>query len=405
MIRTEFHPILLGHISELGDHSYLKQNVYNRHFYPLTMLALSNLKYETFLENDLSAFSKKYVILPFDPLSHQVNDASRYLDYARNGGSLIVIDSDKDNVQGIFAKLLSIRLGNTTHFDGIASAPSHNSSKIIENRHSIPVSGVARDIILPHSDNDMTVKSYYVSNNNDSKNRMVAPFAIEKNYGLGKVIFVNAIGYFDTILTNAISPKNDIGKEKNQFFMSLANVSNLIDLSGLQSNDYVKINSLPITSLPPTRIIGDLEIASGEIGKINGSSILLPDSSSVNKRHSYDLSLKEISIPTLNKISVLNNKESNTITDLTSTNKGDLNSSRIKNDINNARNFKYNLQNVLIKNLMLYGGPFEVTIYSTNSSLPIHLPTSSSYNDYIGVSIPAGFDISFEASKYQFIVR
>ena len=221
------------------------------------------------------------------------------MDYARNGGSLIVIDSDKDNVQGIFAKLLSIRLGNTTHFDGIASAPSHNSSKIIENRYSIPVSGVARDIILPHSDNDMTVKSYHVSNNNDSKNRMVAPFAIEKNYGLGKVIFVNAIGYFDTILTNAISPKNDIGKEKNQFFMSLANVSNLIDLSGLQDNDYVKINSLPITSLPPTRVIGDLEIASGETGKINGSSILLPDSSSVNKRHSYDLSLKEIGYPNI----------------------------------------------------------------------------------------------------------
>ena len=141
--RTVFHPILLGHILSLRDHSYLKQNLYNRHFYPLTMLALSNLKYETFLENDLSAFSKKYVILPFDPLSHQVNDASRYLDYARNGGSLIVIDSDKDNIQGIFAKLLSIRLGNTTHFDGIASAPSHNSSKIIENRYSIPVSGVA----------------------------------------------------------------------------------------------------------------------------------------------------------------------------------------------------------------------------------------------------------------------
>ena len=53
--------------------------------------------------------------------------------------------------------------------------------------------------------------------------------------------------------------------------MSLGNVSNLIDLSGLQNNDYVKINSLSITSLPPTRIIGDLEIASSEIGKINGS--------------------------------------------------------------------------------------------------------------------------------------
>ena len=64
-----------------------------------------------------------------------------------------------------------------------------------------------------------------MSNNNDSKNRIVAPFTIEKNYGKGKIIFVNAIGYFDAIFKNSISPNNDIGKEKNQFFMSLANVS------------------------------------------------------------------------------------------------------------------------------------------------------------------------------------
>ena len=69
---------------------------------------------------------------------------SRYLDYTRSGGNLIVINSDNDNVQGIFAKLLSIRPGNPTNFDGIISAPSHNSSKIIEKRHSITVSGVAK---------------------------------------------------------------------------------------------------------------------------------------------------------------------------------------------------------------------------------------------------------------------
>ena len=53
-----------------------------------------------------------------------------------------------------------------------------------------------------------------MSNNNDSKNRIVAPFTIEKNYGKGKIIFVNAIGYFDAIFKNSISPNNDIGKEK-----------------------------------------------------------------------------------------------------------------------------------------------------------------------------------------------
>ena len=72
------------------------------------MLALSNANYDSFVEGDLSAFSKKYVVLPFDPpIKNPTNGASEnpydsdykyddnlmkyYLEYVRNGGNLIVL--------------------------------------------------------------------------------------------------------------------------------------------------------------------------------------------------------------------------------------------------------------------------------------------------------------------------
>jgi hypothetical protein len=92
--------------------SYIKEKKYERHYYPLSMLALSNANYDSFIEGDLSAFSKKYVILPFDPpINGSVNDTllqppydtsykyddnlvKYYLEYVRNGGNLIVLDSE-----------------------------------------------------------------------------------------------------------------------------------------------------------------------------------------------------------------------------------------------------------------------------------------------------------------------
>ena len=129
-----FQPVVVGHISSpeiILDSANYKQEVYN-HYYPVSLLALSDTKYETFAYGDYSALSKKYVILPFDPLSvspspslssssssspqiyshpyseDQNGPISKYLEYANSGGNLVIIHSDK-NFDGIFSKLLSIK--------------------------------------------------------------------------------------------------------------------------------------------------------------------------------------------------------------------------------------------------------------------------------------------------------
>ena len=49
------------------NESQEKDEIYFQHYYPLNMLALTGIGYNTFIEGDLSAFSKKYVILTYDP--------------------------------------------------------------------------------------------------------------------------------------------------------------------------------------------------------------------------------------------------------------------------------------------------------------------------------------------------
>ena len=65
----------------------------------------------------------------------------------------------------------------------------------------------------------------------------------------------------------------------------------------------------------------------------------------------------------------------------------------VKKTANDSNHNNYNFKKVIIKDLKLYGGPYEVIINVTNSSRPLYLPTSSSYNDYIAMSIPKGFDM------------
>ena len=109
------------------------------------MLALSNASYDTFVEGDLSAFSKKYVVLPFDPpITGPINDTSLehpyntnykydnslvkyYLEYVKSGGNLLVINPDYDyntnnisspvNSDGIFAQQLSNKAGNVAKYN------------------------------------------------------------------------------------------------------------------------------------------------------------------------------------------------------------------------------------------------------------------------------------------------
>ena len=52
----------------------------------------------------------------------------KYLDFVRKGGNLIVINSD-NKFDGIFSKLLSIKLGNLTKFNSIETYHSGESAE------------------------------------------------------------------------------------------------------------------------------------------------------------------------------------------------------------------------------------------------------------------------------------
>jgi hypothetical protein len=177
-------------------------------YYPLNALALSRISYGTFLKDDFSALSKKNVVLTFDP---SWNDVSTYLRFVKTGATFVVINTD-NNFEGGFSRLLSIIPGRMTEFDGI--------TQFGDRQHTIKIPGLVKNIELKSS--DVTIKSYYMNNNN----QLVAPFAIEKKYDAGRIVFVNAFGYFDAI-----------SRSPDRYFLTLGNISHLMDL---QASKYTK---------------------------------------------------------------------------------------------------------------------------------------------------------------------
>ena len=180
------------------------------------MLALSNSSYDTFVDGDLSAFSKKYVVLPFDPhITGPINDTSLehpyntnykydnslvkyYLEYVKSGGNLIIMDSEYnydslDSRRGLFSKLLSINPDDFTS-------------------------------------------------------------SIEKKYGNGKVIFVNTAEYFDNISKESPQGHNN-NKNNSLDFMTLRNISGVSHAynrcnrgSQIQFEKYISYAKLSIKS-------------------------------------------------------------------------------------------------------------------------------------------------------------
>ena len=185
---AEFQPVVIGHISSpeiILDSANYQQEVYH-HYYPVSLLALSDMKYETFAYGDYSALSKKYVILPFDPLpfsstlsssssssnpfysndysEDQNHTINRYLEYANSGGNLVIIHSDK-NFDGMFSKLLSIKPSDIVEFDNIVNRSPYDDNIIngskpkqgTTNRYApINISGFARDINFVNSSQGST---------------------------------------------------------------------------------------------------------------------------------------------------------------------------------------------------------------------------------------------------------
>jgi hypothetical protein len=373
--RSEFQPIRVGQIDT--EHPYPRyQKIYYEHYYPLSLLALSKIKYDAHAEGDLSAFSKKYVVLPFDKSSYKENEASTYMEYVSNGGNLIVINSD-NKFDGVFSKLFSLEPANLTKFSGIES---NNLAKTNE-KNSQRIYGIARSLLINPNGN-LTVKSYYVNRDDGHKSQNVAPFAIEKVYGKGKIILVNADGYFDSIFGKTYTKGNNTLNIKTPYFGTLSNIAPLIGIS--DANLVSENNTMSISSDSMARIIGDIRISSEQKIIINSSNVLLPDSnSSPKKPSSYNISADDVYVSASESQQILFTNH-NLFNNVTSN----------APSINNSYYFK----KVLIKNIDLSGGPFEVIINVTNSTRPLYLPTSLSYNDNIAMSIPKGFDMTVKFS-------
>ena len=379
---AEFQPITIGRISEVVDESYQKEKIFVGRYYPLSALALSNIKYDTFIDGDFSALSKKYVILTFDPSPAHRYDVNKYLEFVRSGGNLIVINTDNKNYDGMFSKLLSLKPGTLTEFNSIISDLHEESESKVPGKYSLntEISGVTRYIGYKKSP-DVTVKSFYVdkSDNNNNNQTVAVPFAIEKNYGNGKIIFANAGGYFETIFDKSSTNSN------HQDFLTLSNIPNLMGLN-VQDREHIKNSPVAEALASVPQIIGDLKISvpKDTTTVINSSSLLFND----ELFNTYNLSAKDIFISSPKIISISSDKESNTNT----ANELIDDSLKPQTEKRGSNNFK----NVVIKDLKLYG-EYEVIINSTGR--PLRLPTASSQYDYIGINIRSGFDVTIKLSN------
>ena len=192
-----------------------------------------------FRDDDYSIFSKKIIVIPFDPRDWSDTMFNEYLNYTRFGGTLIIINTDED-FKGRFSELFSIMsTGN--------DSKTFNTVKQNDDHVFLNISGKVKNSKVEQESNASVIASY---RNND--NAVIAPFALEKSLSSGKIVLINGKAYFDAIYHN---PKI--------YFPSLKTFSNLFQTS---TDRYPVHNN----SEPNNRFIGDVKM-SGKI-TINSSS-------------------------------------------------------------------------------------------------------------------------------------
>jgi hypothetical protein len=399
----QFEPLKIGYLSESTLDSFQKSNMrdtYYHHYYPLSALALSKLPYDTFIDGDFSVLSKRNVILTSDPRleiegkeakaveesgaqdKHVISGEQfkKYLDYVKSGGTIIVMfpdsssykstnDSNKSEL-GAFSNLLSLRYGDKVKFNGIVSSseqiPVNKSSP--EHHYFINDSGIATNIEFGNS-SDIDVRSNYVDVDKDNKSnyKIVAPFAIEKKYGQGKLVLVNIAGYFDSLY-----------KSNKQAFATIYDIPKLIEL---ESDAHYVTPPKGSKIFANARIIGDMRISNYTYVTIKSNALLF--NSIVGRSLPYNLTIDNISASPLMRI-YSNNSNDN----------GSLQQQYINE--NSSKNLNNVFSNITIKDLKLYG-PYDVIINSTNSFF--HMSPASSYYDYIAAAIPKGFDMLLNLSE------
>jgi hypothetical protein len=363
---------------------YYKNSIYDNnynYYYTLNIFALSKRAYDTFADDDFSSFSKRNIILTFDPSDEY--KIGRYLEFVKNGGTL-VITSTGNNPDGGFSRLLGIReTGNAIKFDKIVTSPLLQNH---EEESRLKISGITKDIRFQASPS-VKVLSSYVSNNDQTR----TPFAIEKDYEVGdrkgRIIFVNAAGYFEAI-----------SKSPSQYFASLAAIPHLI---GLNAEKNTSGNFSPLDSVTTARYIGNLTISGQTV--INSSSFSFFDPSTVGF---YDFltqgaSVSSMQQPQKNKIDSDNDTNDNN-------NGTGLNDNKKQQQQQRQQHLRYInrdlSEDIQIKDFKV-SGPYKVII---NSSGRVYLPSWSSYYDYISISVPTGFDMALQllqGSTAEFTAR
>jgi PKD repeat protein len=407
---AEFKPIEIGQIQL---QPYEKDRARFEHDYPLNMLALSKLNYETFIEGDPSVFSKEIIVLDMssfnqlysrtmnntasklptiyeDGITYPKNKTINYyydnntenklLEFVKKGGTLVITnvfspDSEYFPNQTIFqntelGELFPFQVGDEIEFDRIGQnivrdLPNKTNKLEAPQQHYLNISGEAQEIKIKNATSafsDFRVTSSYMHGNNE-----VAPFALEKKYGAGKIIVINSGGYFRAIDS---SPR--------QYFQTLAEITGLIDLeSVLKNNDKMLAGkALTPNAKPIARVVGVLNISGPS--QINSSSMSI----FANKIPAGAYSLENDKFRA--RSTMLNPSDN--------VSKG-TNSSDIPDTKLILQNGSYMIPNAIIRNLSLVG-EYEVTITSNNSLV---LPsTLGSYGDYIAASIPPGSNMNIK---------
>jgi hypothetical protein len=239
---AEFKPIKIWTLPSPGQDLYYNKTKYYNHYYPLSLLALSNNSYELFRDDDLSVFAKQAILVP-DSIKFDDDTINRYLEYVSRGGTLIIINSD-NNFNGTFSRLFSIQ-SNDTSARPFSSIGAENQGS-----GSITLPGLVKRLDIKTSPDVKAISSY-----RNNINEAIAPFLIEKALSNGgKLLLINAQGYFNTISN---SPR--------QYFHTLSNISNLL---GLDSSSVMISKN---TAIPMKGFIGKAEVSGGVT--LNSSSI------------------------------------------------------------------------------------------------------------------------------------
>jgi len=211
-------------------------------------------------------------------------------------------------------------------------------------------------------------------------NNEVAPFALEKKYGAGKIILINSGGYFRTIVS---SP--------GQYFQTLAEIPSLIDLDTVlrHNNKLVSDNTLTPNVTSIAQVVGDLKVSGHSL--INSSSLSLFTNETSDSVYSFDndqFHVQSILFPSTSNGGGRSDKQS----DILDT-----------KYILQSKNHR--LSNATIRDLRVEG-EYEAIIASNNSLV---WPTMlASHYDYIATSIPAGFNLIIklhEGATAEFIAE